>query len=200
MSGATVMLPACTESNTTSVNVPAGCAPTVDGTYHAGEWSDATCVSVGADPVYLKYAGDTVYIAWSMTPTCGCAAALAFNTDGSQTLDGSQFALSLLDDPFGAAGDAAEFVSTNGGWPGTPGVVANGIVIANPPNQPSPVTYEIAIPFSLLGITAGQGKTIGLAISHSLSGTWPSSLNVGTSSLPGTLSTWGTATSAGDWH
>jgi hypothetical protein len=36
------------------------------------------------------------------------------------------------------------------------GEVATGIVIANPPNQPSPITYELAIPFSELGITAGQ--------------------------------------------
>jgi hypothetical protein len=112
--GAVVKLPPCTKPATTSVDVPRGCAPTVDGAYHDGEWSDATCITLGSDPIYLKYSGDTLYLAWPMTPSCGCPAQLAFNEDGAPTLDGMQFDLGIFDDPFTTTGDANEFVSTSG--------------------------------------------------------------------------------------
>jgi len=198
--GSATTLPKCTTTLGASINVPAGCRPTVDGAYHAGEWGDAACLSAGNDPVYLKYAGDTLYLAWSMTPTCGCGAQLAFSKDSAQTLDGSQFDLALLDDPFGSSGDASELISKSGGW-GSQGAVASGIVIANPPNQPSPVTYELAIPFAQLGITAGQAKTVGMAIHHS-SDKVPSGLTFDATvpSLPANPASWLGLTSSANWR
>ena len=151
-------LPACSAPATTSLSVPAGCVPTIDGTYHSGEWQDAACISVASDPVYVKYSATTLYLAWPMTPTCGCPAQLAFNADGSMTLDGHQIDLGIFDDPGSATGDASEFTSQASGWT-QDGAIASGIVIANPPNMPALVTYELAIPFSQLGITVGQLHT-----------------------------------------
>ena len=193
-------LPACTKPVTSSIEVPSGCAPTVDGVYHEGEWSDATCVLVGSDPVYLKFSGETLYLAWPMTPTCGCPAQLAFNTDAAQTLDGKQFDLGIFDDPGSATGDSSEYLSTGGAWVASSSV-ASGIVIANPPNSPPLVTYELAVPFSSLGITAGQAKTVGFAVNHPMSGLWPSGLTVPTGMYqPATPSNWGKLTSSVDWQ
>ena len=92
-------LPACTAAAATAVSVPSGCKPTVDGAYHSGEWGDAACFTIGNDPVYVKYAEGTLYLAWPMTPTCGCPAELAFNTNGATTLDGHQIDLGIFPSP-----------------------------------------------------------------------------------------------------
>jgi len=193
-------LPACTAAAGTSVSVPSGCEPTVDGAYHSGEWNDAACFSIGNDPVYVKYAEGTLYLAWPMTPTCGCPAELAFNSNGATTLDGHQIDLGIFDDPGSATGDASEFTSQAGGWM-MASAIGQGIVIANPPNMPSLVTYELAIPFSQLGVTAGQAGTIGLGISHSMSGVWPAGLTLPTGMLqPGNPADWGKLTSSANWQ
>ncbi len=199
--GATLTtLPACPAPAATSINVPSGCVPTVDGTYHSGEWGDAACITVGQDPVYVKYAGSTLYLAWSMKPTCGCPAQLAFNTDGATSLDSHQIDLAILDDPFGATGDATEFTSEGGAWTMSASVAA-GIVIANPPNQPTPVTYELAIPFSQLGLTTGQGQSVGFGVSHPMGGVWPTGLTVlMTTGQPATPGEWGKLTSSANWQ
>jgi hypothetical protein len=190
-------LPACPAAATTSVNVPSGCAPTVDGTYHAGEWSDAACFGIGTDPVYVKYSGTTLYLAWPMKPTCGCGAQLAFNKTAATSLDGNQFDLSIVDDPFSTTGDAAELTSQGGSWKQSPGIDP-GIVIANPAMQ---TTYELAIPFSELGITAGQAHTVGLGVSHSLGGVWPAALTTPTGMpQPSNPSDWGKLTSSASWR
>jgi hypothetical protein len=182
------------------VNVPAGCPPTVDGVYHAGEWGDAACFTVGNDPVYVKYADGTLYLAWPMTPTCGCPAEIAFNADGAMTLDGHQIDLGIFDDPGSATGDASEFTSQASGWTQAASI-AQGIVIANPPNMPSLVTYELAIPLSLLGVTVGHAGSIGLGVSHTMSGVWPAGLTVPSGMLqPATPSDWGKLTSSANWQ
>jgi hypothetical protein len=193
-------LPACTATASTSVSVPSGCAPTVDGTYHAGEWGDAACLTVNSDPVYVKYAGNTLYFAWSMTPACGCGAQVAFNADGAMTLDGHQIDLAIFDDPFTATGDAAEFTSQGGAWTAA-SAIDPGIVIANPPNQPTPVTYEIAIPLAKLGVTPGQASTVGLAIVHPNSASWPAGVTTPmSSSQPSNPADWGKLTSSANWQ
>ncbi len=126
-------LPACSAAAGGTLVVPWGCAPTVDGAYATGEWADAACITVGNDPVYLKYSGTNLYLAWPMTPACGCPAQLAFNVDGSATLDGNQFDLGIFDDPGSASGDSSEFTSQGGAWTAS-AAVSTGIVIANPPN------------------------------------------------------------------
>jgi hypothetical protein len=198
--GAVVTLPACADPAATSIDVPAGCVPTVDGAYHQGEWDGAACITVGGDPVYVKFANDTLYLAWSMKPTCGCPAQLVFNTDGAQTLDGKQLDLGIFDDPFGAAGDASEFTSAAGGWVMSASV-ATGIVIANPPNAPPLVTYELSIPFATLGISAGQAHSVGFGVNHPMSGVWPSGLTVPMDMYqPTTPSDWGQLSSSADWQ
>ncbi len=193
-------LPACTAGASTSLSVPAGCAPTVDGSYHTGEWGDAACISVASDPVYVKYSGTTLYLAWPMTPTCGCPAQLAFNADGSMTLDGHQIDLGIFDDPGSATGDANEYTSQAGGWMAD-SAIASGIAIANPPNMPSLVTYELAIPFAQLGITAGQAHTVGLGINHPMSGVWPAGLTEPSGMYqPADPANWGTLASSANWQ
>lgn len=195
--GATATLPACAAPATTSLDVPSGCAPAVDGAYHEGEWSDAKCITVGTDPVYVKFSGEALYLAWPMTPTCGCPAQLAFNVDGAQTLDGKQFDLGIFDDPFGTMGDATESTSKAGGWTESASVDP-GIVIAD---SPSAVTYELSIPFATLGISPGQAHTVGFAVTHSNGGAWPSGLTVPTGTgQPSTPSDWGKLSSSADWR
>jgi hypothetical protein len=154
---------------------------------------------VGSDSVYVKYAASTLYLAWPMHPSCGCPAQVAFNTTAATTLDGHQFDLGIFDDPFNAMGDATEFTSQAGGWTQAPAIAA-GIVIANPPNQPTPVTYELAIPFSQLGLTPDTPQTIGLGINHSANGVWPAGLTTPTGMiLPGNPADWGKLTSSTFW-
>jgi len=197
--GAVVSLPACTASASTSVAVPSGCTPTVDGSFHAGEWSDAACVTVGTDPVYVKVSGDNLYLAWAMTPTCGCPAQIAFNTDGASALDGKQIDLDIFDDPAANGGDAGESKSMTGSW-AMPGSVASGIKIGNPAaNGTMTETYEIAIPLSQLSITPGQPGTLGLALSHNMNGVWPSGLTTTGGLQPDNPANWGKLTSATNW-
>jgi hypothetical protein len=189
-------LPACTAAASTSVSVSSGCAPTIDGVYHAGEWSDAACVTVGGDPVYLKYSGTTLYVSWAMTPVCGCPAELAFNPEGtSATLDGKQFGLGIFDDPAANGGDSFDFTSQGGSWT-TGTTVPAGIQIGNPAGgATTTVTYELAIPFSQIGLVAGQSTPLGFTASHRTAGAWPASDVAGTTPP----ATWGTVTSSANW-
>jgi hypothetical protein len=172
----------------------------VDGTYKSGEWGDAACLSVGSDPVYVKYAGSMLYLAWSMTPSCGCGAQVVFNTNGATNLDGHQIDLSIFDDPFTATGDSSEFTSQGGAWTALSSIMS-GIVIANPPNQPSPVTYEIAVPLALLGVTPGQSSSVGLGFDHPQGGSWPAGITVPmTTDQPSNPSDWGKLTSSANWQ
>jgi hypothetical protein len=165
--------------------------------YHAGEWSDAACFTVGTDPVYVKYAGTTLYLAWPMKPTCGCGAHLAFNKTAAVTLDGNQIDLSIVDDPFTTTGDATELVPQHGTWMQA-SAIDPGIVIANPAMQPD---YEIAISFAELGITAGQAHVVGVGISHSLGGVWPSGLTTPAGMPePSNPADWGKLTSSSRWQ
>ncbi len=189
-------LPACAGAAASSVAITSGCAPTIDGVYHAGEWADATCVSVGTDPVYVKYSGTTLYLSWAMTPVCGCAAEIAFNPEGTgSTLDGKQFGLGIFDDPAANGGDSFDFTSSGGTWT-TGTAVPAGIKIGNPAGSGSDtVTYELAIPFAQIGLVAGQTTPLGLTLSHNQGGAWPASNVAGTT--PPT--SWGTLTSSADW-
>jgi hypothetical protein len=200
-------LPACSAAASSSISVPSGCAPTIDGAYHAGEWGDAACVTLSgsSDPIYVKYSGSTLYLAWPMTPACGCPAVLVFNSDGSMTLDGHQLSLGIFDDPGSTTGDAFQTASQVGTWATMGGSVATGISIANPqplPPFPQPVTYEIGISFSQLGITAGQAKSVGFGVSHSMGGVWPTGLSVPMAGAlqPSNPADWGTLTSSGNWQ
>ncbi len=194
-------LPACTAAATSTVNVPAGCVPTVDGTLHFEEWADAACISLGAsgDVAYLKYAAGNVYLAFSATPACGCGMSFAFGPADSATFDGTQFAVNVFDDPFSTNGDRGDFVIQNGGW--TQGSAPAGIVTACPGNQPNPINYEFKIPFAALRIQAGSAHTFGFAIDHPSGGVWPAGLALTAgSSLPGDPSTWGSVSSSANWQ
>jgi hypothetical protein len=132
-----------------------------------------------------------------MTPTCGCAAQLAFNRTAAVSLDGNQLDLGIFDDPFSTGGDANEFVSQAGGWMQS-FAIDPGIVVANPSMK---TTYELAIPFSELGITAGQAHAVGFGISHSLSGVWPLGLTTPAGMpQPSNPSDWGKLTSPANWR
>jgi hypothetical protein len=189
-------LPACAGGAASSAGISSGCAPTIDGVYHAGEWTDATCVTVGTDPVYVKYSGTTLYLSWAMTPVCGCAAEIAFNPEGTgATLDGKQFGLGIFDDPAANGGDSFDFTSQGGTWTTGTSVPA-GIQIGNPAGSGSnTVTYELAIPFAQIGLVAGQTTPLGFTLGHNQGGAWPASNTPGTK--PPT--TWGTLTSSADW-
>jgi hypothetical protein len=187
-------LPTCTGGATTSVTVPLGCTPTVDGTLHAEEWTDGACFTLagGDDTVYLKHDATNVYLAFSATPACGCPMAFMFDPDGTTT-SGDEFALGLFDDPFGTDGDRFDQTLTGTTW--ATGAAPAGIVTKCPGSQPSPIPYEISLPYSALGITAGGTHTFRLAIQHVTLG-WPSAVAGSTQSTD--PSTWGTI-SATPW-
>jgi hypothetical protein len=194
-------LPACGAAATSSVNVPAGCTPTVDGTLHQEEWTDATCFTLGSsgDTVYAKYAGGSLYLAFSATPACGCGMSFVFDPSGGSTLDGDEFALALFDDPFNTNGDRGDFVVSGGAW--VSGHAPAGIDARCPGSQPNPINYEVVVPFAALGITAGTAHTVKLAIDHPNAAFWPAGVTYPASSnLPLDPSNWGQLTSSANWR
>lgn len=193
------MPPACANPPAMALTVPKGCTPKVDGTYDQGEWEDAACVSVGMDTVYVKYSGTSLYLAWPLSSAFGCPAQLAFNTDGSQTLDGNQLDLCIFDAPTNDMGDSGEFLSEGGVWNAQ--TVATDILVAAPPQATPVVSYELAIPFSHLGLTAGTVGTLGMGLVHSTLGSWPGGLSVpGNSCQPSNPSEWGQLSSSAKWQ
>lgn len=191
-------LPACsTSASMSAVDVPSGCAPTVDGKLHQEEWSDAACFTVGTGDmiVRVKYSGDSVYMATSGAPTCGCGMPFEFDPDGTGPANGNEFAISVFDDPFGDDGDRTDFVLQNGAF--VQGTGPSGIVIMCPGKQPSPIRYEWKIPFAALGITAGSPHTYRQAIIHS-SAYWPEGL-VLSSGVALDPANWGQLSSRTNW-
>jgi hypothetical protein len=194
-------LPACGAAATSSLDVPAGCAPTVDGTLHQEEWSDAACFGLGSsgDVVYAKHATGSLYVAFSATPACGCGMSVAFDPDGGTSLDGDEFALTLFDDPFGTDGDRGDYVVSGGAW--AIGHAPAGITTRCPGQQPNPINYEIVLPFAALGITSGTAHTFRLAVNHPQAGVWPAAATYPTgSNLPLTPSNWGQLSSSNSWR
>jgi len=193
-------LPACTNGAANAIDVKLGCAPKVDGTYDQGEWADAACITVGNDPLYMKYSGSNLYLAWSVTPACGCAMPIAFNPKDTSAFDGSQFAIAAFDDPFNDNGDATAFTYANNAWQDSSTVPA-GVVIANPPKNPNPVTYEWEIPLASLGVTPGQPHSFTMAIYHNHAANWPADVSQppAGSLLPSSPAGWGTISSSSAW-
>ncbi|HTJ84495.1 MAG TPA: hypothetical protein VL400_22405 [Polyangiaceae bacterium] len=179
-------LPACAANTASPVNVPEGCEPTVDGTLHADEWSDGECFLAGDMTVVVKYGADTLYVAASGQPTCGCPMGFYFDPDPGAA--GDEFALALFDDPFETDGDRGDFVFDGSMW--VQGAAPAGIVTKCPGNQPTPVRYEIEMPYSALGLTAGTAHDVGFAFVHA-GVHWPAGLSVGASGTPDDLSTFG---------
>ena len=183
-------LPACGAPAATTVTVPVGCTPTVDGTLHADEWQDGACfeLSTGGDTVYVKHDATKVYLAFSGLPACGCPMNFMFDPDGTTT-SGDEFALNLFDDPFQPDGDRADWKLTGSTW--VAGTAPAGIVTRCPGNQPSPIRYEVALPYAALGIVAGASHTFRLAIQHVSTG-WPAAVAGGSQSTD--PATWGQLT------
>jgi hypothetical protein len=190
---ALTMLPACTNAATSSIVVPSGCTPTIDGTLHAEEWSDGVCFDAGGDTVVMKHDATQVYLAFSATPSCGCPMNFMFDPDGTGT-SGDEFSLNLFDDPFQTDGDRSDWTLSGTTW--SSGTAPAGIVTRCPGGQPSPINYEISLPYAALGITAGGTHTFRLAIQHVLAG-WPAAV-AGGSSQSTDPSMWGTI-SATTW-
>jgi len=191
--------PECGAGPASSINVPSGCAPNVDGTLHVEEWDGATCFNVGdaGDVVYARFAGDAVYLAFSATPSCGCPMAFAFDPNAGDGFDGDEFVVQVFDDPFNPDGDRSDLVADGDTW--VEGDAPAGIVTACPGGSPDPINYEWTIPFSALGITAGTAHTFKLAVNHTSSGSWPDGVTLG-AGLPDDPSNWGELSSPADWH
>ncbi len=192
------MLATCTAADTATLDVHAGCEPTVDGHLHAAEWDDATCFTVdGGDmTATIKYAGDFLYLATSGQPTCGCGMPFAFDPDGSGASDDDEFALSVFDDPFNVNGDRVEFRLTGGTW--AAGAAPAGIDVLCPEPQATPIRYEWKIPLATLGISPGQPHTFRLAVIHA-DAHWPTGLAVD-AGFSTDVTTWGELSSSSDWQ
>jgi len=191
--------PECGAGPTSSVNLPSGCAPNVDGTLHMEEWDGATCFNVGdaGDVIYAKFAGDAVYLAFSATPSCGCPMAFAFDPDAGDSFDGDEFGVMVFDDPFNPDGDRSEGITDGDAW--VEGSAPAGIVTACPGAQPDPINYEWRIPFSALGITAGAEHTFGIAVNHPLDGVWPEGITL-EGTMPVDAGEWGRIGSPSGWQ
>jgi hypothetical protein len=191
-------LPMCTTADTNVVTVPRGCTPTVDGVLHAAEWMDGACFNVtgtGGMVVVVKYSGDSLYMATSGPPTCGCPMQFYF-----EPLGGQNFGVQVFDDPFGKDGDRSDFTLTSTGL-----MLASmpdpSILTACPGNMPMPVRYEWKIPLSKLGVPPGLPGQFQMAITHSGSN-WPTTLAVDVSmhaTFQNGEPTWGALKSA-SWH
>ncbi|MBS2030194.1 MAG: hypothetical protein JST54_19985 [Deltaproteobacteria bacterium] len=174
---AITQLPGCGTSSDT-IDVHAGCQPNVDGALHMEEWQDGACLTSanGDMTVYVKYAGETLYLAAATIPSCNCPMVFAFDPDGAATLDGDEFEIHLFDDPFSGSGDRFDSIYRQGAWTG--GSAPSDITTVCPtpaPRAPNSITYEWAIPFSALGITPGSPHAFKLAIDHK-GKDWPSTL------------------------
>jgi hypothetical protein len=194
-------LPACASGATTTFALASGCTPTSDGTLHQEEWSDAACIDVGTggDVIYAKYAGNDLYMAFSATPACGCGMAFSFDPDGHTAFDGDEFTIDVFDDPFMPDGDRGDFVMQGGNW--VSGTAPSGITSACPGHDPTPVNYELTVPFSALGITVGTPHTFRFAMNHPHGGTWPSGASIPQAmTIPVDPSTWGEVSSAHNWR
>ena len=191
-------LPACAAAPSTSVNVPSGCVPNVDGTIHADEWSDAACFNLSkGGAAYVKYAAGNLYLTY-VVPPMSAAAAFAFDPDGGTTFDGDEFIVAVYGDPFASNGDEFGISRVNGQW--MTGTTPNpAIVVRCPPNQPNPPTYEWKIPMSVLGVTPGQPHAFRFAINDATN-LWPAGLTVDATGLPLDPSNWGQLSSSANWQ
>jgi hypothetical protein len=191
-------LPSCT-ADPSSVDVPAGCTPNVDGTLHADEWKDSACfvVAGGDTTVNMKFANGDLYMATSGVPSCGCPIRVQFDPDGNSAADGDEYAVGVFDDPFGKDGDRGDLVLQNGAF--VTGTAPAGIVTACPGSNPNPIRYEWKIPFAALGISAGKAHSFRMAIVHAAKH-WPDGLVVDASDNAGDPANWGTIQSSANWH
>jgi hypothetical protein len=191
-------LPACNAAPTTMVNVPSGCIPTVDGTFHTDEWSDAACFKLTkGDAAFVKYAEDNLYLAYVVPPMAG-GAPFAFDPDGGTTFEGDEFIIGVFGDPFSNNGDEFGISRVNGMWKnGTTPDPA--IIVRCPPNQPNPPTYEWKIPLSKLGATPGQAHSFRFALIDA-GDLWPAGLTLDAQNLPNDPSNWGVLSSSSNWQ
>jgi hypothetical protein len=170
----------CTTADTSMVTVPQGCAPAVDGVIHDVEWMDGACFNVsgaGGMTVVVKSSGDSLYMATSGAPTCGCGMQFYFLPAGG----GGNFVVSVFDDPFGKDGDRSDFTLTSSGL--TQATKDGSIDVECPGMMPTPVRYEWKIPLAKLGLEPGKAGQFKLAFTHS-GAKWPAGLSVdGTSGL-----------------
>jgi hypothetical protein len=191
-------LPMCATPDTNVVTVPGGCTPTVDGVLHAAEWMDGACFNVmgtGGMVVVVKYSGDSLYMATSGPPTCGCPMQFYF-----QPLGGQNFGVQVFDDPNGKDGDRSDFTLTSTGLKLAP-MPDPTIVTACPGNMPTPVRYEWQIPLTKLGVPPGLPGQFQMAITHS-GANWPTGLAVDASTHAAFQNgepTWG-ALKSSSWH
>ena len=163
-------LPACASAPTKAITVPKGCEPAVDGVFHDDEWSDGACFNVAAGDlvVTMKYANDSLYLAMSGPPTCGCGMGFYFSPE-----NGKNFVVTLFDDPFNTDGDRGDFTLDMTGL--KPAATNMKIKVRGPGNMPNPVSYEWQIPYTALGIQKGGADSFKMAIVHS-SASWPAGL------------------------
>lgn len=187
-------LSACADQTASPIAAALGCVPAVDGTLHEDEWSDGSCELAGDMTLSVKHDADTLYIAASGQPSCGCPMFFYFDPTMGTSPDGDEFAIGLFDDPFNPDGDRVDQVNSGGAW--VNGEAPPGIVTLCPGNQPSPIRYEISIPYSALGLVAGQEGDIGFALVHA-GAVWPAGLSVDQGGQPDDLSTFGAIT--GSW-
>jgi hypothetical protein len=194
-------LPDCAAGPLDTIAVPAGCAPVIDGVLHAEEWGDGTCFDVGGSGapdmvVRMKIAGDSLYFATSGLPTCSCGMKFYFDPSGMQGLDGDEFAVSVMDDPFLKDGNRSDFVFQAGKL--VAGNAPGGIETACPGNLPNPVRYEWRLPLSALGAKAGTTHPFRFAIVHA-EAKWPAGLTVDGNGAASTPGTWGVVKPATAW-
>jgi hypothetical protein len=146
--------------------------------------------------VYVKYAGDSFYMATIGNPTCGCGMQFNFLPSGGATIGADEFSISVFDDPFQKDGDRSDLKIAGGAF--AKGTAPAGIVTACPGGQPSPVPYEWKIPLTALGVTPGASHAFRMSIVHA-GAKWPSGLTLNASQVPADASTWGTL-SSGTWN
>jgi hypothetical protein len=197
--GAALSVGGCQAAAMQNGDVPKGCAPSVDGALHLDEWQDSACfVAGGGDmTVYVKYAGDSFYMATIGNPTCGCTMDFAFDPDGATTLDGDEFVVKVFDDPFGTDGDRSDWAIQGGSYVAK--AAPAGIVTACPGNTPTPIGYEWKVPLADLAVQPGASHTFRLALVHAQA-KWPSALTLNGSSVPNDPSSWGTLSSNAAWQ
>ena len=165
-----------------NINVPYGSTPTIDGFIDSGEWENSSVIMFTYTIVYVKHDGKSLYIAFNVEDSViffedSVGFFIDVNHDGGSIpqMDDIFFGLYRRNIPFGGP---YEIYNAGVPLPATDWSVMCQNILGG-------WTAEFKIPFSKVGITAGEAKTLGIRFE---------SLNFGAG-----IFSWPTELSPSDW-
>lgn len=179
-----VLFPGVQAPSTTTVVAILGTTPTLDGAISPGEWDDASKITFSVPgfsvlcEVYVKHDGSDLYIAFNIPDTDveneDCSRVLIdVNHDEAAVFMPDDLLLAIYRDgtlkEWQGKGDLSWMTASPTGWIGTY------------KSEPTFWQTEYCIPYSIVGVTPGIEKTLGIAFyvydsispGNAIAGKWP---------------------------